>query len=233
MGPTLWPADLDIFGLTNPDAVSFVGHDLGSHLDMLHESPYCMGIEWAGDQKYWVFEGVTNSIALIDFGEDHGPGYDDHSDGTIFRYVKDQVMRMPGIPSHMAFDEQEGLLYIADTGNRRIGVLDVKVGGEEGVRRPVKERGTLLVELSDTDDVLSLPGTDDLLGAPSGIALHDGLIYVSDAASGYIVAFTPEGKIVDWLNTGAPGLFGLTFDDAGDLYVVHGSENLVVRISPK
>ena len=233
MGPTLWPADFDVFGLTNPAAVRFVGHDLGSHLDMLHESPYCMGIEWAGEEAYWVFEGFTNSIALVNFGQDHGPGYDDHSDGTIFRYAKDAVMRMPGIPSHMAYDAESGLLYVADTGNRRIGVLDTKVGGAEGVRRQVKERGTLLVELTDTAEVVSLPGTDDLLGAPSGIALHEGLIYVSDAASGYIVAFTPEGKIVDWLDTGAPGLFGLTFDSAGDLYVVHGAENLVVRISPK
>jgi len=38
--------------------------------------------------------------------------------------------------------------------------------------------------------------------------------------------------VVDWLNTGAPGIFGLTFDDEGHLYVVHGSENLVVKISP-
>jgi DNA-binding beta-propeller fold protein YncE len=232
MGPTLWPSDQNLFGETNPDAVNFLGFDLGSHLDMLHESPYCMGIEWAGDEAYWVFEGLTNSLALIDFRQDHGPGFDDHSDGVMMRYAKGQVLRIPGIPSHIAYDEQSGLLYIADTGNRRIGVLDVKIGGAEGTRLPVKEPGTVLVELSDSGDVISLPGTEGLLNAPSGIAIHNGLIYVTDAANGYIVALNKEGEVVDWLNTGAPGLFGLTFDEAGNIYVVHGPENLVVKISP-
>lgn len=232
MGPTLWPSNLEVFGQTNPSAVRYLGFDLGSHLDMLHESPYCMGIEWAGDQAFWVFEGLTNSIAFVDFKEDHGPGFDDHSDGVIVRYAKGDVLRMPGIPSHMAYDDASGLLYIADTGNRRIGVLDVKVGGEEGLRLNVKEPGTTLVELSDSAEVVSLPGTDGLLNAPSGIAIHDGLIYVTDAATGYIVAFDQSGKIVDWLDTGAPGLFGLTFDQEGNIYVVHGPENLVVKIAP-
>lgn len=233
MGPTLWPADLDIFGRSNPSAIDFVGHDLGSHLDMLHESPYCMGIEWAGEQAFWVFEGLTNSIALVDFKMDHGPGYDDHSDGVTLRYALGDVMRMPGIPSHMAYDQETGFLYIADTGNRRIGVLDTSVGGKEGLRLPVKEPRTVLVELTDSAEVVSLPGTEDLLGAPSGITMHEGLLYVTDAASGYIVAFNPRGQIVDWLDTGAPGLFGLTFDPEGNLYVVHGPENLVVKISPR
>lgn len=232
MGPTLWPADLDIFGYTNPSAVDFVGADLGSHLDMLHESPYCVGIEWAGDQAYWVFEGYTNSIALVDFRVDHGPGYDDHSDGITLRYAQGDVARVPGIPSHMAFDDEAGLLYIADTGNRRVGVLDVKQGGQEGIRLPVKEPRTVLVELTDSARVKSLPGSEGLLIAPSGIALHDGLVYVTDAGSGYIVAFARDGQVVDWLDTGAPGLFGLTFDAEGNLYVVHGPENLLVKISP-
>jgi len=233
MGPTLWSADLDVFGFTNRDAVNFVGYDLGSHLDMLHESPYCVGIEWAGDQAYWVFEGYTNSVALVDFRVDHGPGFDDHSDGVTLRYAQGDVQRVPGIPSHMAYDADAGLLYIADTGNQRVGVLDVKVGGQEGVRLPVKEPQTVLVELTDSARVKSLPGTEGLLVAPSGIALHEGLLYVTDAGSGYIVAFTLSGEVVDWLDTGAPGLFGLTFNDAGELYVVHGPENLLVKLSAR
>ena len=46
-GPTLWSSDPAIFGITNPDAVDELGFDLGSHLDMLHESPQCMGIAWS------------------------------------------------------------------------------------------------------------------------------------------------------------------------------------------
>jgi len=233
MGPTLWSASQEVFGLSNPDAVRFLGFDLGSHLDMLHESPYCMGIEWAGAEAYWVFEGLTNSVALVDFREDHGPGFDDHSDGQTFRYAVGELKRVPGVPSHMVYDEESGLLYIADTGNQRIAVLDTKVGGAEGVRLPVKEPGTLLVELSDSAPLVTLPGTEGLLGAPSGLAFHEGLLYVTDAASGLIVAFNLKGEVVDWLETGAPGLFGLTFNEQGELYVVHGPEHLVVKIAAR
>ena len=206
--------------------------DLGSHLDMLHESPYCMGIAWAWDEAYWVFEGLTSSIALVDFKADHGPGFDDHSDGITFRYAAGQVKRVPGIPSHMEYDDERGILVIADTGNQRIGLLDVKQGGEDLVRQPVKEPGTLLLDVMDGANIVSLPNTEGLLEAPSGIALHEGLIYVSDARSGVIVALTWEGEIVDWLHTNAPGVFGLEFDQEGNLYLAHGPQNLVVKVSP-
>jgi hypothetical protein len=232
MGPTLWDANLNIFGKTNPDAVRYQGFDLGSHLDMLHESPYCMGIAWAWDEAYWVFEGLTNSIALVDFRADHGPGFDDHSDGVTLRYAPGQIKRVPGIPSHLAYDDQRGILVIADTGNQRIGLLNVKQGGEDLVRQAVKEPGTLLLDVMDGADIVSLPNTEGLLAAPSGIALHDDLIYVSDAQSGVIVALTWEGEIVDWLHTNAPGVFGLEFDQNGHLYLAHGPQNLVVKISP-
>ena len=190
------------------------------------------GDQWAGDQAFWVFEGLTNSIALIDFKEDHGPGFDDHSDGVMFRYAKGNVLRLPGVPSHMVYDDEK-VYYTFDTGNRRIGVLDVSVGGAAGTRLNVKEPGTVLVELSDGAEVVSLPGTDGLLNAPSGIAIHNDLIYVTDAATGYIVAFNRSGEIVDWLDTGAPGLFGLTLNEKGEIFVIHGPENLVVKISAK
>ena len=36
---------------------------LGSHLDMLHESPLCMGIAWERNNAYWVFDGCGGSQA--------------------------------------------------------------------------------------------------------------------------------------------------------------------------
>lgn len=233
MGPTLWSSDLNIFGKSNPDAVQYQGFDLGSHLDMLHESPYCMGITWAWDEAYWVFEGMTNSIALIDFRQDHGPGFDDHSDGVIIRYARDEVKRLEGIPSHMAFDAKQGKLWIADTGNRRIASLDTTQGGDDMIRLATKEPGTTHLEVMDGASVVTLAGTQDLLAAPSGIALYDGVIYVSDASSGLIVAFNEQGQIIDWLNTGTTGIFGITFDQDGNLYLVHGPQNMVVKISAK
>ena len=233
MGPTLWSSDFEVFGQTNPEAVRYQGFDLGSHLDMLHESPYCTGIAWAWDEAYWVFEGMTESITLVDFRQDHGPGFDDHSDGVMHRYARGQVKRVPGIPSHMVYDATSGLLWIADTGNHRLATLNAQLGGDDMIRQRVIEPGTTLLEVMDHPGVVTVPGTQDLVETPSGIALHDGLIYITDASSGLIVALTPKGEVVDWLNTGAPGLFGLTFDAQGSLYVVHGPENLLVKISPR
>ena len=75
--------------------------DLGSHYDMLHESPLCMGIAWEKDNVYWVFDGHNQSIARYDFQEDHGMGFDDHSDGIIGKYVTGEIQREPDIPSHL------------------------------------------------------------------------------------------------------------------------------------
>ena len=232
MGPTLWSASLDVFGHTNPRAFYAQGFDLGSHLDMLHESPYCMGIEWAAEEAYWVFEGHTNSVALVDFRKDHGPGYDDHSDGVTLRFAKGELQRVPGIPSHMAYDQENAELFIADTGNGRIAILDLTVGGEELLPQPVKEPGTMLLEVRDGAPLKTLPGSE-LLEAPSGLTLVGDLLYVSDAATGRIAAFSRKGGLIDWLDTGAPGLMGLTMGPDGALYVVHGPANLLVRLEAR
>lgn len=114
MGPTLFSSDPDIFG--------FEWTELGSHSDMLHVSPYCMGIAHVSANKYWVFNGYDSSLGLYDFAQDHGPGNDDHSDGKIYRYATGQVKREKGVPSHIAYDG--GVIYVADTGNGRILKLD-------------------------------------------------------------------------------------------------------------
>ena len=38
-------------------------HDLGSHLDMLHNTPLCMGIAHEAANRYWVFGGLKGSVA--------------------------------------------------------------------------------------------------------------------------------------------------------------------------
>jgi hypothetical protein len=47
MGPTLWPADFDVYAHSNPEAVAFVGSDLGSHIDMLHTRQLRLGTSLA------------------------------------------------------------------------------------------------------------------------------------------------------------------------------------------
>lgn len=231
MGPALWPAALDIYGFSNPEAVRAQGFDLGSHLDMLHESPFCMGIEWSHDNAYWIFEGFTSSIMLADFKEDHGVGWDDHSDGVMRRYVEGQVQRVPDVPSHLALDRDSGLLYIADTGNGRVGRFDTNAEGR--VRRwLVIEPGTQLGRV-EGDDMQVQTLVDDV-ERPSGLELHDGLLFVSDNATSEISAWTLQGELVDRLSLDiAPGgLMGFTFDAQGRLYAVDAIANQLLRVTP-
>lgn len=145
IGPALWSAEPDVFAKTNPAAVSAnQGNDLGSHLDMMHETPECIGIAWETQNVYFAFEGLTGTIARYDFADNHGPGFDDHTDGFVERFIDADVARVAGVPSHMAYDHDSDLLYVADTGNARIGVLDISTasagGAGDGWRRLVDAR---------------------------------------------------------------------------------------------
>ncbi|MBJ95879.1 MAG: hypothetical protein CMP23_15565 [Rickettsiales bacterium] len=234
MGPSLWSSDRRIFGQSNPEAVEGLGFDLGSHLDMLHESPFCMGIAWERDAVYWAFDGSDGSIVRYDFGQDHGVGWDDHSDGIIGRYVTGEVDRQRDVPSHMVLDHDTGLLYIADTGNSRIAVLDTN-SGVRGGSLPVMEFGTEHYEVEGAELSTLIDGDDFNLDHPSGLELHNGLLYVSDNDNGNILAFNLQGEMVDFLelDVDKDALMGMAFAPNGDLYVVDSEEDELLRISPK
>jgi hypothetical protein len=233
MGPTLWTSDLDIFALSNPLAVDFVSDlfgfpaDLGSHLDMLHESPNCMGIEWDHDNVYWVFDGEDGAIVRYDFAEDHGPGFDDHSDGIISRYVSGDVKRVKGIMSHLALDHSTGLLYIADTGNGRIAVLDTQ-DGREGDSLPSKEPGT------DHHEMRGVQLTDLVVGLtqPSGIAFVDDHLVVTEHGTGLVHVYDLAGLEVASFDTalGDGALAGIWADSLSELWYVDSAGNAVYRM---
>ncbi|HUS62379.1 MAG TPA: hypothetical protein VMY34_09290, partial [Acidimicrobiales bacterium] len=100
MGPSLWPADMDVFAVVG-QAFPPEGGLEGSHLDMLHQSPWCMGIAHDVDNVYWAFDGMRGDIVRYDFQGDHGPGGGDHSDGIITRYTDVTVTRTANVPGHM------------------------------------------------------------------------------------------------------------------------------------
>ncbi|MCA9581858.1 MAG: hypothetical protein KC416_08685 [Myxococcales bacterium] len=226
MGPTLWDADLQVYCAVNQDRN---GGLLGSHIDMLHQSPLSMGIAHHKDNAYWVFDGLNGHIVYYDFKQDHGPGYDDHSDGVVRRYVEAAVLRVPNVPSHLYNDKSSGWLYIADTGNGRILRLDTKTGAVDGSFQP---RAEPLVEYSRVRGVTVQVFVATGLTAPSGIAFHGGRLFVSDYATGDIVAYDLNGKEIDRLATGARGLMGITFGPEGKLYFVDGRDDLAVRVDP-
>ena len=226
MGPALWSADTAIYAVENP-----IG--LGSHLDMLHESPLCMGIAHVVDNVFWTFDGMTGSLSFYDFQEDHGAGYDDHSDGVIYRYADGQLQRVPDVPSHLAYDLEGHMLYVADSGNHRLGRMDVTVGAP-GPRLPSKEPGVIYQRYLDAvvEDVVAAPTS--LLDTPSGLELYQDMLWVTDNANGRISVFAKDGTRLNWLDTGLqPGaLMGLTFGPDGRIYFVDAVDNRVLRVDP-
>ena len=244
MGPALWSSDLSIFASTKPEHNPL---GLGTHLDMLHGSPNCMGIAWERDHIYWAFGGKKQSgttskerqepipaIVKYDFGADHGIGMDDHSDGSIYQYLTNEVASIPGIPSHMAFDPSDSTLYIADTGNARIIALDTR-SGTMGPSLQPQEPLVAYRRVDNATVVDIVPNTSPLAGIPSGLELQNELIYSSDNNGSRISAFTKSGELVNHLDTGLPAgsLSGMAFGPDGKLYFVDMLGNRVLRIDPR
>jgi hypothetical protein len=239
MGPTLWSSDPAIFGESNPDAISFLSDmfgfytDLGSHIDMLHESPLCMGIAHDYDNVYWVFDGFNESIYRYDFQEDHGPGYDDHGDGVMARYAEGEVSYKNGVPSHMVLDAETRLLYIADTGNNRIAILDTE-SGEQGDDLDRSEwPHTTHYEMEDTNVWTFIEGADVGMEAPSGIALVDGVLLVTDNQTSEVIAFDLEGEEVDRLalELDSGSLMGIAAVSLDELWLVDAQNDRVFSLS--
>ena len=232
MGTTLWTSDLDIYN---------AGHS--SHIDMMHNSPLGMGIAWEKDNVYWIFDGFHSSITRYDFGEGHGAGGTFHDDGVVSRYIEGEVERSPDVVSHLEFDSVTKLLYIADTGNSRIAILDT-LSGTRGNDLPNNEvydcyrhEGSDRTcsdyhSMKEADIQTFVDGGEHNISKPSGLALHDGILYVSDYTTGIIYGFSADdGTLIDWLDLKRPrSLGGLEFDSLGNLYVVDTGANEVIKI---
>ena len=225
MGPALWSADLDVFAKVHQEVPPNPLE--GSHLDMLHQSPLCMGIAHDDANVYWAFDGSSGDLVRYDFQTDHGPGGGDHSDGVITRYYDAKVTRLANIPGHMEVDHATGMLYVADTGGGRIMRLDTASGTNTG-KLPNDWDGADYTGVEGADFQVLVEG----LVEPSGLALHDGHIFVSEHGTGDIIAFDLEGAEVDRMSTPAARIMGITIGPAGDLWYADAQRNEVVRVDP-
>ncbi len=228
-GITLWSSDLDIFG-------RFQGPDGNSHLDMLHDSPGARGVAWESGNIYWVFGGYLSDVTRYDFVQDHDRGNSDHSDGMQWHHVAGQIKALAGAPSHLAYDTSAGSLYIADTGNGRLAKLDA-TSGAMATERHTRIRDRVETELdavmmnSALSDVVAAGGE---LQAPAGLELHEGALYTSDWNTGIIYAFSREGVLLNWLDTGlgAATVAGLAMGPDGRLYFVSAKTSSLHVIDP-
>ncbi len=224
-GPSLWDSDLTVFA-------QYAGAGTnGSHLDMLHESPYSMGITSEIDNRYWVFDGYSNEIVMYDFKADHGPGMHDHSDGEVARYIEATVTRKVGVPSHMILDKKTGWLYICDTGGKRIMRLNINSGNVKRNLPMLYEPLASRVEMENVEyEVFASANLD----APCGIEISGNRLLVSDNGTDEIIAYDLGTKQeLGRLQTTATNLRGIKMGPKGKLWYVDYSGNQVVRIDPK
>lgn len=225
MGPTLWPADATVFD---------GGHD--SHLDMLHDSPSGAGIAWDTGDAFWVYDGYHHAIAHYDFRSPHEPGGTDHSDGVIQRWVGGDMGYFPHVGSHMELDHATGLLYVADTRNARVVVLDT-TSGVPGVMIGPDYDGASMMEMGSAPLRTLIDGAAAGLDQPSGLALRGGVLYITDHSRDTIHAYDFVGHELDWIDLSAalaPGsIGGIELDVEGRIYVTETSQGRILRIAPR
>lgn len=229
-GPSLWPGDLSIYGVVgNPPSAAYNG----SHLDMVHQTPYGKGIAHEKDNIYWVFDGYSGTVTRYDFKADHGPGQDYHGDAVVHRFDEIQVNRDPNLPSHMVVDKDNGWLYIVHTMGKEIIRLDVNSG----------QRNQTLAKISNEPlaDYASYSGAtfetiiDQGLVKPVGIALDDEYLLITDNATGEIIFydrnndFAEVGRIqLDY--QASPDIMGIEIGPDRNIYFVDYSNKMALRL---
>lgn len=222
-GPTLWSSDPDIYA--QPSGGN------GSHLDMLHGSPYSMGICHEEGNAYWVFDGYNEHIVRYDFKEDHGPGNDDHADGEVRRFTNIEVKKDGNIPSHLILDKSTGWLYVVDNGNDRVLRLDINSTSVINSNLPLINEPLAVHASMDADwEVIITEG----LGRPCGIDLIENRLLVSDYASGDIIVYDMDNNFAEMyrIETGAPGITGIKIGPDGNIWYTNRITNKVMMVAP-
>lgn len=232
MGPTLWPSSLDHYAVENQN-----NNLLGSHIDMNHESPYGTGMAHDYDNVYWYNDGHYGELVRYDFAEDHDTGYDDHSDAIVHRYSDIQLGHVLGVPGHMELDHDTGILYIADPAANR--VLWVNTDDSTYTTTDLMSDPSRLEPLAEYQRFNGIEWGVLATGLdrPTGIALHEGQLFVSEYSNGNIVAYDlpangKGGTYMDEIQTSATAIMGLEFGPNGHLYYVDNGQDEVVRIDP-
>jgi hypothetical protein len=224
-GPALWSSDPLVYAMPSGGN--------GSHLDMLHASPYCMGI--AAEQKnvFWVTDMNTGDVVRYDFGLDHGPGADDHYDGIIRRYTGKSISWInQNVSSHLDLDANKKWLYVVDGGGNKVVRLDITTGTKGGT--PSFPNYEPVIEYANYDGATWETVVSTGLNQPSGIAVMDNYLLVSEYATGDIVVYgigTLPAVELNRVKT-SPGIQGITIGPDGRIWFVNSTTNIVGRIEP-
>ena len=234
MGPALWPSSLDHFAVENQNNEDGL---LGSHIDMLHESPYGVGIAHDYDNVYWYNDGYYGELVRYDFMMDHDTGGHNHSDGVVQRYSEIQLNHSYGTPGHMVLDKETDILYISDAGGDR--VIWVNTDDTTYQTENIMNDSSRLEPLSEYSRISGVEWGVLIEGVnrPSGIALDGDQLFVSLNEDNSIVSYNlnSDGKSaveVAIINTSASSIMGIEIGPKGHLFYVDNARDEVVRVDP-
>lgn len=223
-GPALWSSDPDVY------AQESGGN--GSHLDMLHESPYSMGIAAEVDNKFWVTCGEHDEIMSYDFQSDHGPGNNDHSDGIIYKYP------IPGydedatheVPDHLVFDDNTGWLYVCNSQQNRVIRINT-LSGTPGSDATPHEATAVYKYMDDFEwEEYITAGLDE----PTGIDIVQDRMIVSNYNTGDINLYDisgPTAVLLGVIPTGNNGIMGVKIGPDGLIWYVNSVTDKVMRVT--
>ncbi|MFT4522907.1 MAG: hypothetical protein ACI8ZN_001859 [Bacteroidia bacterium] len=221
-GPALWSSDLNVYA--RPSGGN------GSHLDMLHASPYSMGIAWETGNAYWVMDGYHGNICRYDFVNDHGPGNSDHDDGRVRRYTNVKVKKNLNIPSHMEFDHANNNLYAVDNGNNRVLKIEVSTQSKIGNLTLINEQLAEYSEMNADFKVIS----SNALTSYCGLAMNGNRIFLSDYETGTIICLNSENTYeIGRIETGIKGITGIVVDANNVLWFVSNETDALYKVVSK
>jgi hypothetical protein len=225
-GPTLWSSDPLIYA--KPSGGN------GSHIDMLHESPHCMGICSEEENVFWVYDDYNKDIVRYDFVEDHGPGNSDHDDGEVLRY---QGMGLSAINHtivcHLVLDKNKKWLYFTDGSNQRVMRLDVTTGNLGGT--PSWGPQETLAEYQKITGFTFEEVVTTGLVQPAGIDMIDDRLVVTDHSNGDIIFYdlsSIPAIEIGRIQTNEPGIMGTVIGPNGRIWYANATLDKVVKIEP-
>jgi hypothetical protein len=192
-----------------------------------------VGIAHDSGNAYWYNDGWYGELVYYDFQSDHDTGGEDHDDGIVRRYTEITPTREAGVPGHMILDKSTGILYIADTGAGRVLWVDTDDTSTTttNIMGDSTQRDSSLAEYSE------ITGVDNGVLAsglhnPSGIALHNDTLFVSERGNGKIRAYALDGTLLDTAQTTAQSIMGLEVGPDNKLWYVDAYAHRVIRMDP-
>ena len=231
-GCTLWDSDTSIYARINQN-----GPLLGSHWDMVHQSPFSVGIAAESENIYWLFDGYHGTIVKYDFQEphpDHEHGGEDHSDALVYRYDEIMVNRVSGLSSHIVLDKDSEHLYICDTGNQKIVRMNTNAGEISYNLNPYGEnlQGYYSMAGAQYQTII-----DSGLTLPTGIDIYENYLIVSDYSNGDIIFYDLDNLGINQelkrLHTNRENdVMSIKVGPDGTIWYVGTNTNELIQITP-